>query len=71
MKKMILFVLMVMLMVSCASRKTIQLTDGTYISKRQEKKIFKDAWDNSFGQMTEDEIRLMDGVEFRVDTVHP
>ena len=71
MKKMILFGLMVMLMASCASRKTIQLTDGTYISKRQEKKIFKDAWDNSFGQMTEDEIRLMDGVEFRVDTVHP
>ena len=71
MKKMILFGLMVMLMASCASRKTIQLTDGTYISKRQEKKIFKDAWDNSFGQMTEDEIRLMDGLEFRVDTVHP
>ena len=71
MKKMILFGLMVMLMASCASRKTIQLTDGTYISKRQEKKIFKDAWDNSFGQMTEDEIRLMDGVEFRVDTIHP
>ena len=71
MKKTILFGLMVMLMASCASRKTIQLTDGTYISKRQEKKIVKDAWDNSFGQMTEDEIRLMDGVEFRVDTVHP
>ena len=71
MKKTILFGLMVMLMASCASRKTIQLTDGTYISKRQEKKIFKDAWDNSFGQMTEDEIRLMDGVEFRVDTIHP
>jgi len=71
MKTTILFGLMVMLMASCASRKTIQLTDGTYISKRQEKKIFKDAWDNSFGQMTEDEIRLMDGVEFRVDTVHP
>ena len=43
MKKTILFGLMVMLMASCASRKTIQLTDGTYISKRQEKKIFKDA----------------------------
>ena len=71
MKTTILFGLMVMLMASCASRKTIQLTDGTYISKRQEKKIFKDAWDNSFGQMTEDEIRLMDGVEFLVDTVHP
>jgi len=71
MKKIILFGLLVVLMVSCSSRKTVQLTDGTYISKRQEKKLLKQAFDNSFGQMTEDEIRLMDGVEFRVDTVQP
>lgn len=45
------------------------MADGTPITKRQQKKIFKHAWDNSFGQMTEDEIRLMDGVEFRVDTI--
>ena len=69
MKKMILFGLMIVLMASCASRKTCHLADGTPITKRQQKKIFKDAWDNSFGQMTEDEIRLMDGVEFRVDTI--
>jgi hypothetical protein len=71
MKKMILFGLMVVLMASCASRKTCHLADGTPITKRQQKKIFKYAWDNSFGQMTEDEIRLIDGVEFRVDTIHP
>lgn len=68
---MILFGLMVVLIASCSSRKTIQLTDGTYISKRQEKKLLKQAFDNSFGKMTEDEIRLMDGVEFRIDTVQP
>ena len=71
MKKMILFGLMVVLIASCSSRKTIQLTDCNYISKRQEKKLLKQAFDNSFGKMTEDEIRLMDGVEFRIDTVQP
>ena len=47
------------------------MADGTYISKRQEKRIFKHAWDESFGKMTEDEIQLFDGVKFGVDTITP
>lgn len=65
----ILILTITILFFSC--KKTIQKADGTYISKRQEKKIFKQAWDESFGKMTEDEIQLFDGVKFGVDTITP
>lgn len=65
----ILILTITILFFSC--KKTIQMADGTYISKRQEKKIFKQAWDESFGKMTEEEMQLFDGVKFGVDTITP
>jgi hypothetical protein len=54
---------------SIFSCKTVELTDGTYITKRQEKKIFEEAFNSSFGQMTEEEVQLFEGVNFQVDTL--
>jgi hypothetical protein len=65
MKKYILPLALVLSIFSC---KTVQLTDGTYITKRQEKKIFEKAFNNSFGQMTEEEVQLFEDVSFQVDT---
>jgi len=44
------------------------LTDGTYITKRQERKIYEKVYNDTFGQMTEEEVELFDGVNFSVDT---
>jgi len=44
------------------------LTDGTYITKRQERKIYEKVFNDTFGQMTEEEVELFDDVNFSVDT---
>jgi len=64
MRKLTLLILSITLL-SC---KTVQLTDGTYITKRRERKIFEKAFNDSFGKMTTEELELMEGVRFEVDT---
>lgn len=54
-----------MFLFSC---KTVQLTDGTYITKRQERKIYEQVFNDTFGQMTEEEVELFEDVNFGVDT---
>ena len=60
---------LLILSISLLSCKTVQLTDGTYITKRRERKIFEKAFNDSFGKMTTEELELMEGVRFEVDTV--
>jgi len=60
---------LLILSISLLSCKTVQLTDGTYITKRRERKIFEQAFNDSFGKMTSEELELMEGVRFEVDTV--
>ncbi len=60
---------LLILSISLLSCKTVELTDGTYITKRRERKIFEQAFNDSFGKMTSEELELMEGVRFEVDTV--
>ena len=59
---------LLILSISLLSCKTVELTDGTYITKRRERKIFEQAFNDSFGKMTTEELELMEGVRFEVDT---
>lgn len=65
MKKYILPLVLVLSIFSC---KTVELTDGTRITKRQERKIYEKVFNDTFGQMTEEEVQLFEGVNFQVDT---
>ena len=65
MKKYILPLVLVLSIFSC---KTVQLTDGTYITKRQERKIYEKVFNDTFGQMTEEEVQLFEDVNLTVDT---
>jgi hypothetical protein len=62
------YILPLVLALSIFSCKTVQLTDGTYITKRQEKKIYEKVFSDTFGQMTEEEVQLFEGVNVTVDT---
>jgi len=63
--KYISLILLSFLVYSC---KTVELTDGTRITKRQERKIYEKVFNDTFGQMTEEEVHLFEGVNFQVDT---
>lgn len=65
MKKLIVIFLVSLSFFSC---KTVQLTDGTYITKRQERKIYEKVFNDTFGQMTEEEVQLFEDVNITVDT---
>jgi len=62
------YILPLVLALSIFSCKTVQLTDGTYITKRQERKIYEKVFNNTFGQMTEEEVQLFEDVNLTVDT---
>jgi hypothetical protein len=66
-KRTAVFVFIALGLLSC--RKTIQMADGTYISKRQQRKIFQKAWDDSFGKMSQEELNLLEGYPITVDTI--
>lgn len=59
---------LLILSISLLSCKTVELTDGTYITKRRERKIFEKSFNDSFGKMSTEELELMEGVRFEVDT---
>jgi hypothetical protein len=63
--KYITLILLFFLVYSC---RTVVLVDGTRITKRQERKIFEKAFNESFGQMTEEEVALFEDVSLAVDT---
>ena len=65
MKKLIVIFLVSLSFFSC---KTVQLTDGTYITKRQERKIYEKVFNDTFGQMTEEEVQLFEDINITVDT---
>jgi len=59
---------LLILSISLLSCKTVELTDGTHITKRRERKIFEQAFNDSFGKMTTEELELVEGIRFEVDT---
>jgi hypothetical protein len=62
------YILPLVLALSIFSCKTVELTDGTRITKRQERKIYEKVFNDTFGQMTEEEVQLFEGVNITVDT---
>ncbi len=62
------YILPLVVSLSIFSCKTVELTDGTRITKRQERKIYEKVFNDTFGQMTEEEVQLFEGVNFQVDT---
>jgi hypothetical protein len=51
------------------STDSIELTDGTKISYTEFKKICQEAWDNSFGKMSENDKKLFE--DTNIDIVVP
>ena len=45
------------------------LTDGTIINGVELDRIFREAWDNSFGDMTDEEKELFKDVRITIDTL--
>jgi len=55
---------------SCANNKTITLANGKKVSEKKFRKMTHKAFEDSFGKMTEDEIKLFDSVNIIIDTSH-
>ena len=45
------------------------LTDGTIIDGVELDRIFREAWDNAFGDMTDEEKELFKDVRITIDTL--
>lgn len=70
MKNLIVIAVSVFLLASCATQKTIELSNGKRVSQKQFDKMTHKAFEESFGKMTPQEDSLLfNGVKITVDTL--
>ena len=62
------FFVSIITLTSCASEKTIVLANGEHVTKRELRKICKKAYKETMKQMSEEEIELIEGSNFSVET---
>ena len=53
---------------SCASEKSIELTDGTYITERQYDRILKRAYKETIREMSKEDKKIIKSTRFSVET---
>lgn len=68
MKNLIVILIAVISMTSCASQKTYELSNGKKITQKKFQRKCKRAFMKSFGKMTKEQKKLFDGVEIYIDT---
>jgi hypothetical protein len=69
MKNIVLIILSVIFLSSCAVQK-IELANGKKVSKKEYQKMLDKAWDESFGRMTNDEKDLLYSTPIIIDTMN-
>jgi hypothetical protein len=62
------FFVSIITLTSCVAEKTIVLANGEHVSKRELRKICKKAYKETMKQMSEEEIELIEGSNFSVET---
>ena len=62
------FFVSIITLTSCASEKTILIANGDYITRREFHKRLNKAHKEAMKEMTEEEIELIEGSHFSVET---
>ena len=62
------FFVSIITLTSCVSQKTIVLANGEHVSRREFHKILNKAHKEAMKEMTEEEIELIEGTRFSVET---
>jgi PBP1b-binding outer membrane lipoprotein LpoB len=71
MKNLIVIIVSILFLTSCATQKTIELANGKKVTEKQFQKMCHKAFEDSFGQMTSQEDSLLfDDVKITVDTIN-
>ena len=63
------FFVSIITLTSCASEKTILIANGDYITRREFHKRCERAWEEAMKEMSEEEIELIEGTHFSVETI--
>ena len=63
------FFVSIITLTSCVAEKTIVIANGDHITKRELKKRSKKAWEEAMKEMSEEEIELIEGSNFSVETI--
>ena len=62
------FFVSIITLTSCVSEKTIVLANGEHVTRREFHKILNKAHKEAMKEMTEEEIELIEGTRFSVET---
>ena len=63
------FFVSIITLTSCVSQKTIVLANGEHVSRREFHKILNKAHKEAMKEMSEEEIELIEGSNFSVETI--
>lgn len=69
MKNLLTYLVAILVLVSCSSRKNIQLSDGSYVTQKQYERRINKAFEESFSEVTEEDMELLEGTNVTVEFV--
>jgi hypothetical protein len=69
MKNLFTYLVAILVLASCSSRKNIQLSDGSYVTQKQYERRINKAFEESFSEVTEEDMEILDNTSVTVEFI--
>jgi hypothetical protein len=69
MKNLLTLLVSILVLVSCTSRKNIQLSNGSYVTQKQYERKIDNAFETSLSEVTKEDVELLDNTNVTVEFI--
>jgi len=69
MKSLLTLLLSILILVSCTTKKSIKLYDGSYVTQKQYERKIDNAFKQSLSEVTEEDVKLLDNTNVTVEFI--
>jgi len=69
MKNLLTLLVSIFVLVSCTSRKNIQLSNGSYVTQKQYERKIDNAFETSLSEVTKEDVELLDNTNVTVEFI--
>ena len=69
MKNLLTLLVSIFVLVSCTSRKNVQLSNGSYVTQKQYERKIDNAFETSLSEVTKEDVELLDNTNVTVEFI--
>lgn len=69
MKNIFTYIIVILLTLSCITRKNVQLSDGSCISKKKYERIIDNSFEQGLSEVTENDVKLLENTNVDVEFI--